>query len=78
MFMLRSTHHLIVDTIKASAAKLIADQRSTIEGLRADAEMLHGTNEALGTENIKLLELLEERQVPAVRGSRGRFVKRQA
>jgi septal ring factor EnvC (AmiA/AmiB activator) len=102
MFMLKSTHHLIVDTIKASAAKLIDDYRSKIEGMRADGHVLEDNLVQANAENASLRRQLtdsydrhaqternacdlaselnrlkDERQVPAVRGSRGRFVKRE-
>jgi hypothetical protein len=90
MFMLKSTHRSIVDAMRKYAGQRIADHRFEIGSLRADCivlednldqahaeiQMLQGTNDTLGTENIVLREQLDERQVPAVRGSRGRFVKR--
>lgn len=56
MFMLKSTHHAIVERVRAAGSLVISHQHRELETLRAQ---------------------LAERQVPAVRGSRGRFVKRE-
>lgn len=91
MFMLKSTHRSILEAMHSHTAKRIDAYRDTINGLRADGHVLEDNLIQARGENIGLRGALEiareaneelraqlaERQVPAVRGSRGRFVKRE-